>query len=806
MLLSLDWLREFTPYEGSAEELGSRLTMLGLELEGIVHPFSSISSIVVGHVLECKSHPDSDHLHCCKVDVGQEALLDIVCGAPNVKSGQKVAVALVGSSLPDGTVIKKAKLRGQPSFGMICSERELGLSEDHSGILVLEQVAQVGSRLVDVLPLDKEVLDISITPNRSDCLSILGLARETAIAFGLPFQIPEKIAGFLSGSIEGLLSDDADCNAPVAIEISDSSLCPIYSGRVISGINILPSPQKIRYRLLAAGIRPISNIVDVTNYILFECGQPLHSFDLSTLKDRKIQVKLAEDGFKFITLDGQERHLKSTDLCICDGLRPVALAGVMGGLETEITDKTKTVFLESAVFSPGTIRKTSRRLSLSSEASYRFERGIDQCRTVWSLDRAAAMMAQLGNGVISNTLSKAEPRQFMPAKIVFQPQKASELLGVEIDRKMAEDVLTGLGCQVNKMDTAWQVVQPSWRPDLTREADLIEEVGRFYGLDTIEPELPVITKKFDSVSVNDDKFSFWSMIKRWGAGIGLNEAINYSFVGHVDLDRLALQKDHRISILNPLSSEQDVLRTVIAPGLLNSLRNNLAHGASSVRLFELANTFVEDASAETGVFETGSLGLLLYGLRNEVVWPYREEYFNFSDLKGLIEHLFQTLHIGSMILEKMDHEFLSPCVSITIYKTQIGVMGQVKAEIADDFNARRPVLMAELNLDLLHDLFIKKTFLFSSLPVFPPVRRDITVIAKQGFMVGEVLNYLAASKYPLLEDAVLVDCFDSNETKERHLTYRLTFRSDKRTLQDGEVDKIREKIANSLVTTLGVRL
>ena len=385
MLLSLSWLREFTPYEGTAEALGDRLTMLGLELEDIRRPYDAISSIVVGHVVSCDNHPESDHLHVCKVDAGQGELLDIVCGAPNVAAGQKVPVALVGTTMPDGMVIKKAKLRGAPSFGMICSERELGLTEDHTGIMVLPESFVVGKPLVEQLALDREVLDISITPNRADCLSVLGLARETALAYSLPLSIPD-------------LPLELDATGPevlVPIDIEDPDHCWLYSGRVITGVKIGPSPMRLRHRLHAVGVRPISNIVDVTNYILFECGQPLHSFDMDRLEGGRIVVRRAQEGDKFTTLDGQERTLTGADLCIRDGARAVALAGVMGGLNSEIADASTKVFLESAVFKPATIRKTSRRLGLSSEASYRFERGIDQQRTVWALDRACATVCTL---------------------------------------------------------------------------------------------------------------------------------------------------------------------------------------------------------------------------------------------------------------------------------------------------------------------------------------------------------------------------------------------------------------------------
>ena len=801
MLLSLSWLREFTPYEGDAEALGDRLTMLGLELEDIQRPYDAISAIVVGHVLECVRHPDSDHLHCCKVDAGQGELLDIVCGAPNVAAGQKVPVALVGSSLPDGTVIKKAKLRGAPSFGMICSERELGLTEDHSGIMVLPENAPAGARLVDVLDLDREVLDISITPNRADCLSVLGLAREAALAFNLPLTIPDLP-----------LHLDADGpEAVVPIEIAAPELCWLYSGRVISEIKVAPSPMRVRHRLHAVGVRPISNIVDVTNYILFECGQPLHSFDLDKLRGGRIVVKPAREGEKFVTLDGQERVLTGRDLCIRDAERPVGLAGVMGGLNTEITDQSRNVFLESAVFRPGTIRKTSRRLGLSSEASYRFERGIDQQRTVWALDRACAMMAAFGGGVVRRGLSIVEPRPFVPARIAFRPARADALLGVRLSPEFDEKVLTGMGCAVEKSNDAWLVEQPSWRPDLTREADLIEEVGRVHGLDTIPPVLPPVHLDLARAAEPESRYAFWLRLKHWGAGLGLNEAGNYRFVGHKDLDQLGLPGEGRISIMNPLSAEQDALRTALAPGLLQDLRNNLAQGAQGLRLFELAHIFEADPASETTARETGMLGILLYGARHDASWPHVEADMDYADLKGVVEHLLHFLHLPAPVCRQAEeHPFLLPCVDVLAEGRRVGVMGRVKPALAEDFHARKPVWLAELNLELLRELYDKAVVRFTPLPVYPPVRRDITVMAGPELKVSQVLDHLAGLKLPLLEEAVLVDCFepggDGNEEPARNLTFRLSFRHAGRTLMDAEVDKEREKVADSLVRTLGVRI
>lgn len=801
MLLPLSWLREFTPYEGTAQQLGDRLTMLGLELEDIRQPFAPIRPIVVGQVLTCEAHPQSDHLHVCTVDAGQGEPLAIVCGAPNVAAGQKVPVALVGTAMPDGMVIKKAKLRGQPSFGMICSERELGLSDDHSGIMVLPKDFAVGRPLVDQLELDQEVLDISITPNRADCLSVLGLARETALAFGLPFSIPEL----------PLQLDGSAAETPLPIDIRDPEHCWLYAGRVIAGVTVGPSPMRLRHRLHAVGVRPISNIVDVTNYILFECGQPLHAFDLDRLAGSRIVVRRAADGEKFTTLDGQERLLRADDLCICDAERPVALAGVMGGMNTEITAASRNVFLESAVFRPATIRRTSRRLGLSSEASYRFERGIDQNRSRWALDRACAMMASLGGGQVSRSLSENEPRPFAPARIAFRPARANALLGAQLTPDFDERTLTGLGCQVRKSaDGAWQVTQPSWRPDLTREADLIEEVGRMHGLDTIAPVLPPVALALERAGEPESRFSFWSRIKHWGAGLGLNEVINYSFTGHKDLDQLNLPRTGRISIKNPLSAEQDALRTVLAPGLLHDLRNNLAQGAQGLRLFELAHVFAHDPATETTARETGMLGLLLYGARHDTTWPRQEGDVDYPDLKGVVEHLLRFLRLPAPECAACgNHPFLEPCVSVSVRGRELGVMGRVRPAMADIWLARKPVWLAELNLETLRELHDAAALRFTPLPVFPPVRRDITVTAGEGLTVADVTAHVRAMRLPLLEDVQMVDCFEP-ETGDgapvRNLTFRLTFRHAERTLKDAEVDKLREKVAQSLAAALHVRV
>lgn len=815
MLLSLNWLREFVPYEGTAEELGERLTMLGLELEEIRHPYEEIRDVVVGRVLTCDMHPDSDHLHVCTVDVGGDEPLSIVCGAPNVAAGQLVPVAPVGSKLPGGVQIKKAKLRGVLSCGMICSERELALTDDHSGILVLPECnragkkLELGRRLVDELEFDQEVLDISITPNRADCLSVLGFAREVSAAFGLPLTLPR---------VE-LEEVGEDISSTLPVEILDPDHCPAYTGRMLEGAQVGPSPAWMRWRLHGVGIRPISNLVDVTNYVLMELGQPLHAFDHNKLAGRRIIVRRAEAGERLVTLDGQERLLEAGDGLICDAERPVALAGVMGGLATEISEETKSVFIECALFKPQIVRRTSRRLGLSSESSYRYERGVDQTGMTFALDRAAALMAELSGGRVLKGVCRNEPRPYVAPSVRFRRSKAEDLLGVDLENDFCIKTLRSLGCGVEPAgEGEWSVSVPGWRCyDLSREADLIEEVARFRGMDAMPATLPAIRPCLEHFGKPEGRHDFMMRVKRWAAGMGLNEAVNYSFVGNRDLDHLHLPQDGRVQILNPLTAEQDVLRTELAPGLLNDVRYNIAQGATGLRLFEVAESFRKDAASETGVRECRRLGFVLYGSRYDSAWLHEDADMDYADLKGIIVHFIRDfLHMSVPAFEIIEgHPYLAPAVRLLADGRDAGVLGRVRPDMADAYHARRDVWLADLDLDLLRELSAGVRRAFHPLPVFPPVRRDMTVRAKAGLKVEDILTCIRvagrSSKNPILESVELIDlyepgCGQGHATDERNLTFRLTFRHAERTLQDAEVDKEREKIAASLLQALPVNI
>lgn len=796
MLVSLKWLREFTPYEGGVQELGDRLTMLGLELEEIYDPFAPLADIVVGYVAECGKHPEADKLSVCKVDVGDE-VLDIVCGAPNVAQGQKVAVAKVGTTLPGGLKLKKAKLRGQPSHGMILSEREMELSDDHEGILVLPDHCRPGDAFLDVFDLDRDVLDIDITPNRSDCLSHLGIARETALAFNLPLTLPEL-----------RLQEGGEPHRPYAdIVIDDPELCPMYSARYLRGAKIGPSPAWLRYRLHAVGVRPISNLVDVTNYILMELGQPLHAFDWDLMRGDQVRIAPAQEGMTLTTLDGQERTLLASDLLIWDGERPVALAGVMGGLDTEINDQSSNVLLEGAVFRPGTIRKTARRLALHSEASYRFERGVDQVNTPYATARAAQLMAELSGAQVLPHVSTSEPIPWKQRHQIFRRSRLNSLIGIDFEPSFCAQVLEGMGCDVTKTeDDRWDVTSPSHRPDLEREADLFEEVVRVYGMDRVPEQLPRISKTAESCITRETVYGVNRLIKNWARGVGLREAINYSFVGQADLDALGLPVEGRVQVANPLSEEQNVLRTALAPGLLNSLRNNLAQKNTRLRLFELAKIFTTDPESDTETREQGRLGILVYGSRFAEDWPWSQEDADYLDIKGVVEHLLDHFKLGEASFELVsDHSFLEPCVDVRLGDESLGVIGKVLPEVADRCHALKDVWLAELDADRLAVLLGGNQVLFENLPNLPSVCRDVTLQAPHTLSVGSILDAVEADRPKLLESVSLVAVYVPDEASDtRNLSFRMVYRHATKTLKDKEVEKVHTRLVKQLTAKLPV--
>ncbi|MBI4803766.1 MAG: phenylalanine--tRNA ligase subunit beta [Desulfovibrio sp.] len=796
MLLSLNWLREFVPYEGPIDTLADRLTMLGLEVEGISRPFAACTDVVVGHVITREQHPDADKLSLCTVDVGETAPLQIVCGAANVAAGQYVPVAKIGTLLPGGLAIKKSKIRGVESFGMICSETELGLAEKSDGILVLEGTPAPGKTLASAMGLDDVVLEIGITPNRADCLSILGLAREAAMAFGLPLTLPKV----------HIKEDGPDASSLVSIRIPEPDLCPVYRARVIRGVEIKPSPAWMRYRLTAMGQRPVNNIVDVTNYVMLELGQPLHAFDKALLAGDFIEIKRASEGMRFTTLDGQERLLTARDLLICDSAKAVALAGVMGGENTEISTRSTEVLLECAVFNPASIRKTARRLGLSSESSYRFERGVDQPGSLYAMNRAAALMALVSDGRVLPGIAGAEPKPWVSTPISFRPAKAVSLLGIDLSGDFCRKTFQGLGCDVQTKSTdAWTITPPPARLDLEREVDLIEEVARVYGMDRIPAAMPKMLKSLDVPDKLGAEVPFLRRLKTWACGAGLRETVNYSFVGQHELDLLGLPGEGRVPVANPLSEDQNVMRTALAPGLLKAVRHNLNQGNTTLRLFEVAKAFTADPASETTVREAHRLGLALYGARFGA-FPWPEEKADYSDLKGMVENLLDSLGLpeAQYAVEK-DHPWLSPCVRVTAAGRALGVMGRILPDIAESFEAKNDLWVAELDAEALMNLHQHRSTRYAGLPKFPPSRRDMTLVMPVSLSVADVLAAISTHKSGIFEDVSVCDLFEPEGESVRNVTFRVTYRHPERTLTDKDVDKNHAGLCEALTKSLPVR-
>lgn len=799
MYLSIKWLKEFTPYDGDIEKLSHVLTMLGLEVEEIFNPFEEIKDIVVGYVVSCEKHPNADKLKLCKVDIGSGEPLPVVCGAPNVGKGQYVAFAPVGYKLPGGIEIKKTKLRGEVSYGMICSERELGLSNDHSGIMVLDSVYTPGTKLIDALDLDTVVFDIGITPNRADCLSILGIAREVSAYFNLPLNLPPS-------PIENIEEDQI---AHIDIEIEDPDDCPLYCARIIEDVKIHPSPAWMRHRLRAMGLRPINNVVDITNYVLLEFGHPLHAFDKDLLKGNKIRVARPKDRLTFKTLDEQQHAITIDDLLIWDSEDPVALAGIMGGYDSEINENTKNVLLECAVFNSSLIRRTARRLGISSDAAYRFERGVDQLGADRAIDRAAYLIHRFAGGKVLKGVVKNEAKKFIPSSISFRPKRAISLLSIDADSQFCLNALEKLNCSVEKIDdSTYNVIPPSYRLDLEREIDLIEEVGRFYGLEKIPSKLPNISKTEKEIKILDEAtYKFLNKVRQWARGIGLQECVTYSFVDKDELLLLGEDEQKMIPVANPLTKDQDTMRTILCIGLLNSLKINTSRLNRDLHLFEIGKVFLKDTEKETTALEKNKLAILLHGNRYPVTWANQKSPWDFYDIKGIIEDFTTVFGLNDNVLYKAasNEPFLDYGLNIFVDGNYVGFIGSFKKSLFKTYNVKSDVFLGELDLDIIFKCYENKKIMFNAWSKFPPVFRDMTVVCPDDVTFEMIKQTLSDMKTSILEEVNFIDLYIPEDKKEKRITLRMTYRDPNRTLTDKEVDKVHGKIGEYLINNLPVR-
>lgn len=794
MKLPMSWLSDYTDIEGiSPKEYADKLTMTGSKVEGVEYLGAELDKVVAGKVLSCEMHPDSDHLHVCMVDVGEGEPLQIVCGAPNVAEGQMVPVALNGAVLPGGVKIKKGKLRGVVSNGMICSHEEMGISESllgyepEYGILVLPDDVKPGTDVKDLYGLNENVVEFEITSNRPDCFSIIGLARETAVSFKKSFKIPEVTFHETLDKITDKLS----------IDVQDKDKCLRYTSRMIKNVKIGPSPKWMRERLEACGIRSINNMVDITNYVLLEYGQPMHAFDLRHLEGGKIIVRRANDGEIIKTLDEQDRKLTSDDLVICDAVKPVAIAGVMGGFNSEIKPDTTEVAFESATFDATSVRLTAQRVGLRTEASSRYEKGLDYNNTVPAIERACQLVEELGCGevvggaidVIGN-VKDAQP-------IMFRPEKINAFLGTDISTDEMVEILTSLEVKIDMENM--MLTPPSFRPDLVAEADIAEEIARFHGYDIIPTTLlsgeSVIGMKNKEQNVEDK-------INEVLTAQGMSEIYTYTFVSPSIFDKLNIPAEsplrNTVKITNPLGEDTSVMRTTTIASMMEVLARNYNYRTTSAKMFETAKIFIPTEAGKLPE-EPVIITLGMYG-----------ENADFFTIKGVCEVLFEQLHIdGVSYIAVTDNPTYHPgrCAEIKVGNKILGTIGEIHPSVSRKFGIDTECYVGELNLENILAT-MNDDVKYHHLPKYPAVTRDFSILLDKITPVAEIEAVIRKAAGKLLDKLELSDVYEGHQIPEgkKSVMYKAAFRADDRSLTGEEADNLHDKIVKKLENALGAQL
>jgi phenylalanyl-tRNA synthetase beta chain len=799
MKISLNWLKSYVPIQMDVDGLADALTMTGLEVEASYDRYDYLKTVVVGRVVSISAHPDSAKLQCCVVDSGN-ARVPVVCGAPNVHVNCLAALALPGTQLPDGTVIQACTIRGADSAGMLCSEGELGLGPDRSGIMILQEdalaSAAVGQPLALALGLSDRVLEIGLTPNRSDCLSMIGIAREVAAIQKTALSYPEIRLPEGKGDIRQMAS----------VSILAPEHCPRYAARILTGATVGPSPHWLCDRLISVGIRPINNVVDITNFVMMETGQPLHAFDFDRLAGHRIVVRTAVSGELFTTLDHKSRALTADMLIICDGEKPVAIAGVMGGHNSEIEPSTQSILIESACFDPTSIRKTSKYFGLNTDASHRFERGVDPEGTVFALDRAAALMADICGGALVAGIIDERPVVREQKPIVLSAKDANRLLGTEIESAVMDGMLESIGFTVEPLDPDQRkVLPPSYRVDVSRPVDLVEEIARLSGYDRIPTTFPVIsegsTRSFPSQNPREK-------ILQLMTGFGFSETITYSFVHPQSCTYLRLEsgdpRTRALSVLNPLSEDQGIMRTSLVPGILETAYRNISQQSRNLKLFEIGNVFFSNGQ-DVLPDEVEMLSGLWTGARQEASWHAPDTGCDFFDLKGVVEALLAALHIQDIRFSRdaaLSCPYLKPGHSAGIQcgRQAVGYIGQVHPETLGYFNIKQPVYVFEIDIRKLF-ASVPNVHQAAAIPRFPAVARDMTLILSKSLESGSIIEMVQEMRNPLVERVMLFDVFEGGHLPldKKSLSFRLIYRSADGTLEDEAVNTLHKSISDKLI-------
>ena len=796
MNVSLNWLKTYIDFDFSPAELADRLTMLGIEVESIKQLGAGLEGVVVGKVISITTHPNADKLTLCKVDIGEMDALQIVCGAPNVREGMFAPVATIGTALPTGITIKRAKLRGEESHGMLCSEKELTISDEASGLMDLPSNLSVGMSLTEALGLNDLILELEITPNRPDCLSMLGVAREIRAETGNRIKFPEA-APQESG---------ADIREITSVTIDDPDLCPRYAARVVQGVQVAESPPWLKQRLESVGVAAINNIVDVTNFVLMEYGQPLHAFDYHKLAENRIVVRRAKENETITTLDEEERKLNPNMLVIADAEKPVALAGVMGGHYSEITEKTGDVLLESANFQPASIRSTSKELGLHTEASYRFERGADLEVVISALDRAAQLIVELAGGTICKGVVDVYPGRKEPLKIRLRKERVNFILGTSIEVEEIDQILSRLGFGIEPLQTEvdnFEIRVPSFRSDITREIDLIEEIARVHGYDNIPTTLP---KGDIPMPPTDTSVEVRRRIRNLLLGSGMMEAVNYSFIHPNCFEKVRLNDDHPlrgvIKLQNPLSPEMSILRTTLIPSLLENAKHNHNHQTNNIALFEMSSVFIQGKEpARVAGILAGDIGGGVYGN------PYRSP--DFFDIKGIVEGLLDVCGIHGYELQQTEEPTYHPGrnAEVLLGETRIGIMGEVHPVVLENYELPFKAYLFEFDLQKITDAanFSKR---FDPIPKYPSIQRDLAIVVNQGLKSDIPMEIINTTSGEWVDSIRLFDVYQGNQVPDgkKSLAYTITYHSATETLTDKAVNDLHDKIVQRLNKKLGAEL
>lgn len=799
MKFTLNWLREYTDIDLPVTTVADRLTMLGLEVDSVTDLYSELAPIRVAKILRVMPHPDADRLSLCDVAVGDEEFR-VVCGAPNARADLLTPIALPGVTLVSGMEVKKAKIRGQESFGMLCSEKDLGISEEHNGIMELPETARTGESLLEALSLQDTLIEVDLTPNRPDCTSVIGIAREVAGFTGQKLRQP------VTGELPRLSND----GVPFAVEVRDPDDCPRYAARLIRNVTIGPSPWWLRKRLLAVGLRPINNVVDITNLVMLEYGQPLHAFDFQRLTGGRIVVRRARTGETIVTLDGEERKLHESMLLICDAEKPVAVAGVMGGENSEVTDSTTDILLESACFAPLSIRRTARQLNLGTEASYRFERGVDPEVSPRAIERAVQLLVEI-------TGADAVPDGYdcvagitPPAAIRLRVSRTNDLLGLKLDTAEISRCLKSIELAVTPLDEeTLEVMPPSFRIDLEREVDLIEEVARLQGYNEIPSSMPVVPMSFPE---QQPGLKLRKEIAAMLVSQGFFEVINYSFVDEKHFDQLRLQNNDpdrtAVRLLNPLSEEQKIMRTMILPGLLQNIYRNTSRQSNDIRLFEIGKVF-QPQENDSLPRETTRVGGVLSGRRHpgSSLLHFGSTKVDIHDCTGTVEAILQGIRLRHAVSldfkwkKTIAPRFIEPGSYVVCRAGEqvLGFFGKIDPAVLKGFGIKQDVFCFDLDLDLAGGLEPAPKS-FAALPKYPSVNWDIAIIVPEAVAAGDLVAAIDSAGEPLVESAEIFDLYrgDAIAAGHKSVAISMTYRSPEQTLDDSVVNTVHQRLIKML--------